>query len=661
MKQSGNLSLYIRLSVCAALVISILLPLGSCDLEEIAPEEPDPHSDFIFEFQDPDCSGSCTVLFTNLSEHAESYAWEFGDGSATSTDENPSHTYNRSGEYPVTLTASRGIVSDDTTFTVVVPVNVLAEAPPIASFSVESDTVLLGDTVSFTNNSANTATYQWDFGDNSAIDTTSSPAHVYNAAGSYDVSLTAFSVLDPVISDDTTFTVTVLEPQVLAAFTTNTDTCGAPCSIEFTNTSENANTYLWDFGDGSANVNLPDPSYTYTTPGTYTVKLTAGNTEFPAQQSDTTREVVITNITPVLGLSVSTTTCVAPCTVDFTNTTENADTYRWNFDDDSESSTEESPSHVFNTVGTHNIELTASNSERPEVTFDTTVTVTITRAPASENINNTYQDSVSTSGAEPGSVRLNNALVNGNKSAVLVVNNKYGRYVNTPIAVEYKDNGWYVNALRDSTFQDKTKFNILVKDQNDADAFVHTVTSKSLVEDHVSLMDHPFLNRNPDARVFVTALVDDQSTHNTDPVTVVYVKEKWAVMSLTENPIPEGARFHVYVNDNDNESFVHTVDNTSTTHISYIDNPLTNEKPDKMVFHTANQGNELTPILNEHVTGVWYYAPIIFTPVDPIFIPINVITTGRTASTTNTNRWSVYNENRNTIIKDARFNILVLE
>jgi PKD repeat protein len=583
MKQSGNPLLYVRLAVHAVLIVSILLPLGSCDLEEIAPQEPDPTSDFIFEFEDPDCSGSCTVLFTNLSENAESYAWEFGDGSATSTDENPEHTYTSSGEYVVTLTASRGIVSDDTTFNVVVPVNVLAEAPPIASFTVELDTVLLGDTVKFTNNSANTASYEWDFGDDSAIDTTSSPVHVYDEPGNYEISLTAISVLDPGLSDDTTFTVTVLGP-------------------------------------------------------------------------------------PVLGLSVSTTNCVAPCVVDFTNTTENADTYLWNFNDDSEASTVESPSHVFNTVGTHNVKLTASNSKRPAVKFDTTVTVTITRAAASKNINNTYQDSVSTSGTEPGSIRLNNSLVNGNKSAVLVVNNKYGRYVNTPVAVEYKDNGWYVNALRDSTFQDKTKFNILVKNQDDADAFEHTVTRNSLVNDHVSLMDHPFLNRNPDARVFVTALVDGPSTHNTDPVTVVYVKNKWAVMSLTENPIPVGARFHVYVNVNDSESFVHTVDNTGTTHISYIDNPLTNEKPDKMVFHTANQGTELTPVLNEHVTGVWYYAPLIFTPVNPIFVPINpifipvdTISTGRTASTANTNRWSVYNEDRNTIIKDARFNILVLE
>lgn len=44
------------------------------------------------------------VTFENLSEDAVSYSWNFGDG-YTSTEENPSHTYDLEGEYTVTLTA----------------------------------------------------------------------------------------------------------------------------------------------------------------------------------------------------------------------------------------------------------------------------------------------------------------------------------------------------------------------------------------------------------------------------------------------------------------------------------------------------------------------------------------------------------------------------
>jgi len=43
------------------------------------------------------------VRFTNRSKNASGYAWDFGDGSPISKDENPTHEYRRSGPYTVTL------------------------------------------------------------------------------------------------------------------------------------------------------------------------------------------------------------------------------------------------------------------------------------------------------------------------------------------------------------------------------------------------------------------------------------------------------------------------------------------------------------------------------------------------------------------------------
>ncbi len=47
------------------------------------------------------------VAFANTSLKADTYAWDFGDG-ATSTEANPTHRYMHSGNYTVTLTASKG-------------------------------------------------------------------------------------------------------------------------------------------------------------------------------------------------------------------------------------------------------------------------------------------------------------------------------------------------------------------------------------------------------------------------------------------------------------------------------------------------------------------------------------------------------------------------
>ncbi|MCL2290787.1 MAG: M4 family metallopeptidase [Bacteroidetes bacterium] len=47
-----------------------------------------------------------TVQFLNQSYNSNLYLWDFGDGSPTSTEKNPIHTYAANGQYTVTLTAS---------------------------------------------------------------------------------------------------------------------------------------------------------------------------------------------------------------------------------------------------------------------------------------------------------------------------------------------------------------------------------------------------------------------------------------------------------------------------------------------------------------------------------------------------------------------------
>ncbi|MFK7953564.1 MAG: choice-of-anchor B family protein [Ekhidna sp.] len=58
-----------------------------------------------------------TIAFTNLSQNADSYSWDFGDGQI-STEENPTHEYSNGGFFNVTLSASNecstGTVSIET-------------------------------------------------------------------------------------------------------------------------------------------------------------------------------------------------------------------------------------------------------------------------------------------------------------------------------------------------------------------------------------------------------------------------------------------------------------------------------------------------------------------------------------------------------------------
>ena len=62
---------------------------------------------------------------------------------------------------------------------------------------------------------------------------------------------------------------------ITSSFTANqTAFCTAPASVIFTNNSQNANSYLWEFGDGTTSI-ADNPQHIYTTPGFYSVSLTA--------------------------------------------------------------------------------------------------------------------------------------------------------------------------------------------------------------------------------------------------------------------------------------------------------------------------------------------------------------------------------------------------
>ncbi len=61
--------------------------------------------------------------------------------------------------------------------------------------------------------------------------------------------------------------------------------------------------------------------------------------------------------------------------VTFTNYSQNATTYSWDFDD-SQTSTDENPTHVYTTEGTYTVALTASNADGASSTFSETIKIT---------------------------------------------------------------------------------------------------------------------------------------------------------------------------------------------------------------------------------------------------------------------------------------------
>jgi gliding motility-associated-like protein len=74
---------------------------------------------------------------------------------------------------------------------------------------------------------------------------------------------------------------------VNASFTASVMAGGAPLNVSFANTSTGAETYSWDFGDGSTSTSA-NPTHTFTKDGTYEVVLTATHNGTCEDQTEAT-------------------------------------------------------------------------------------------------------------------------------------------------------------------------------------------------------------------------------------------------------------------------------------------------------------------------------------------------------------------------------------
>jgi len=128
------------------------------------------------------------VQFTDTSiGRPEAWSWGFGDG-MTSAEQSPAHTYQTIGTFTVSLTVTRGDVSDTRTvlgFISIVPI------APVPSFSGNPASGRVPLEVHFADESGGDPTsWLWDFGDGSTS-AEQNPTHTYSKHGSYTVSLTA--------------------------------------------------------------------------------------------------------------------------------------------------------------------------------------------------------------------------------------------------------------------------------------------------------------------------------------------------------------------------------------------------------------------------------------------------------------------------------------
>ena len=115
------------------------------------------------------------------------YDWNFGDGSAHTTIQSPSHTYTDAGTYTWSLAVSAGGQTCSKLGTVVVcSLNSTATVPPRGTSGLAVACLGSG---SISGGCAPTIAYDWDFGDGSTHSTMQNPSHTYASANTYNWTL----------------------------------------------------------------------------------------------------------------------------------------------------------------------------------------------------------------------------------------------------------------------------------------------------------------------------------------------------------------------------------------------------------------------------------------------------------------------------------------
>lgn len=241
------------------------------------------------------------------------------------------------------------------------PASVLVGQPaPLADFT---PSVLAGQLpleVDFTDATwGEVTTYSWDFGDGVGTSSAPNPTYIYNDPGTYTVSLSTTGPGGADVESKTDLIV-VTAPAPTPDFSADVFSGAAPLEVNFTDlTTGFVESWSWDFGDSVGTSTDQDPTYTYLSPGTFSVTLTATG---PGGSNPITKTdyITVTSTPPTANFMADSTGGSAPFTVNFTDlSTGTVTDYDWDFGD-LNTSMAANPQHTYTSAGTYTVELTVT-------------------------------------------------------------------------------------------------------------------------------------------------------------------------------------------------------------------------------------------------------------------------------------------------------------
>ncbi len=336
-----------------------------------------------------------SISFEDYSSGSNVSFWDFDDGTFSNQD-SVTHVFVDSGVYQVTLAANNQCDFDTASVTIEV-----FESPSV-SFELTTEVLCEGEEVNFDNTSVGLNGASWNFGDGeSSLD--SDPVHVYVNPGVYNVVLTGTSQMNECIGSYQQEI--IINESPISSFEMSEITGCSPLTVTFNNSSSGGDFYSWDFGDGNISA-LQNPTHefiaTTTTPELFEITLIAQNNQLCEHEVSNT---ILVSPSPAVGFTFpQTAICQLPAVIPFTNTSQFADGYFWDFGSIG-SSDLTNPTMVFDSEGVFPFTLFATNQYGCSSELEDAITI---NAPVVAN----FEPSL-VNGCVPLTVSFNNLSENG--------------------------------------------------------------------------------------------------------------------------------------------------------------------------------------------------------------------------------------------------------
>ena len=315
-------------------------------------------------------NSGCSPLissFANLSSGATAYIWNYGDATPTSSLTNANHTFvnasNVSQTFTVQLISLNAFSCSDTSYK---SITVLPK--PNASLTHTPNSGCSPLNVNFSNTSTGVSSYTLNYGDGSPSSINISAPHTFTNSTLTNLTRTISLIVENSFSCyDTLTSLVTVSPRPTSNFSVSPTTGCSPLFTSYNNSSLNAISYIWDYGDGSPTSILTNAPHIFTNNGTSsetrTVSLISTNSFLC---SDTIRKTVTVLPKPNASFTQTPSVLCSPVITSFTNSTTGATSYTWDYGDGSANENNLTPSHTFTnnslTAETRTITLTVSNA-----------------------------------------------------------------------------------------------------------------------------------------------------------------------------------------------------------------------------------------------------------------------------------------------------------